>query len=100
MGIHCGVQAWFTAKHQPSFVSGGSGFFVILVGEAAPSWAMEVPKACVWPTLSIAKCHEPSHMVPIANEWASIVGYMPGSLPNISLFLCQEGLSFLLSFGG
>src|SRR5210317_2174857 len=52
----------------------------------------KVPKACVWPPQSIAKCHQPSHMVPIANGWASIVGYMPGSLPYISL-LCPRRVS-------
>src|SRR6056300_187984 len=89
--VHCQTSAFFCVRRV--------WFFAILVGEAAPSWAMEVPKACVWPTQSIAKCHEPSHMVPIANEWASVVGYMPGSLPNISLLLCQEGLVFCY-FGG
>src|SRR5210317_1427246 len=68
-------------------------FYAILVCESAPSWATKGPKACVWPTQSTNTCHQPSPMVPIANGWASIVGYMPGSLPDISL-LCARRVSF------
>ena len=75
---------------------GRVSFFAILVCEAAPSWATEVPKACVWPVQSIAKCHEPSHMVPIANGWASIAGYMAASLPNISLLCGSRVLIFAI----
>src|SRR5210317_702168 len=74
MGIHWGYMYGSLLDISLLVCVRRVSLFAILVCESAPSRATEVPEACVWPTQSIAKRHQPSHMVPIANGWASIGG--------------------------
>src|SRR6056300_380189 len=55
---------------------------------------MEAPRPDVWPTQFMAQGPQPSHMVPKANGWALVAGYMPAS-PPLTCVLCLGSLAIL-----
>src|SRR5210317_187649 len=86
MGFDCRVHACFTAL-QRLFVFRDtliSGPFWVLRRHSPSTYA---PMACVWPSECDVGGHVRSHIVPMADGWALIAGYMPASLP-CSGFLC------------
>ena len=68
-----------------------------LIWELSPDRALtncEAPMAHVWPLQSMPQGLQPSHMVPKANRWALIAGYMP-ALPPLICSLCLGSRSIL-----
>src|SRR5210317_1401668 len=79
--------------HRSVLVSGQSHFRQFL-SKTDPAVAACAPKACVGATQFLVGCHQPSHMVPMANGWANFLG-LHASFASTQVRLWLRSVSFL-----
>src|SRR6056300_1110966 len=85
--------------HTGAFLAQVSLVFDRFCGNLTPPRTIYAPKACVCPTQFLVACHQPSHIVPMANGWANFLPIHAHFTSTRVLFWLRS-VSFLTVFGG